>query len=137
MYHMYADVTPSCMLNSPEIRTFPQQLLLMCISRCTADVKYWMASHKLLINEHNREVVIAAHNCSRVHSPVGVSIDVCVVSVTPKPSIRDIGVEVDDTVYMAVHVRRVCQVAYCHIRSIAKIRKCLTTAACKTLVHAL
>ena len=41
------------------------------------------------------------------------------------------------TQLMAVHVRRVCQVAYCHIRSIAKIRKCLTTAACKTIVHAL
>ena len=38
---------------------------------------------------------------------------------------------------MAVHVRRVCQVAYCHIRNIAKIRKCLTTAACKTIAHAL
>ena len=42
-----------------------------------------------------------------------------------------------DTMSMAVHVRRVCQVAYCHIRSFAKIRTCLTTAACKTIVHAL
>ena len=38
---------------------------------------------------------------------------------------------------MAVHERHVCQVTYCQIRSIAKMRKCLTTAACKTIVHAL
>ena len=101
-----------------------------------------MASHNLLLNEQKTEVVIiAAPNRSRVHSTVAVSIDVFGVSVTPKPSIRDIGFEIDDTMSMAVHVhvRRVCQVAYwyCHIRSIAKIRKCLTTAACKTIVHAL
>ena len=29
------------------------------------------------------------------------------------------------------------QVTYCQIRSLAKIRKCLTTAACKTIVYAL
>ena len=55
----------------------------------------------------------------------------------PKLSIRDIGVVIDNTMSMAVHVSRVCQVTYCQIRSIAKIRKCLTTAACKTIVHAL
>ena len=97
-----------------------------------------MASHNLLLNEQKTEVVvIAAPNRSRVHSTVAVSIDVCGVSVMPKPSIRDIGVVIDDTMSMAVHVSRVCQITYCQIRSIAKIRKCLTTAACKTIVHAL
>ena len=99
-----------------------------------------MASHNLLLNEQKTEVVvIAAPNRSRVHSnvTVAVSIDVCGVCVMPKPSIRDIGVVIDDTMSMAVHVSRVCQVTYCQIRCIAKIRKCLTTAACKTIVHAL
>ena len=127
--------TLSCTWNSPEISNFPQRLAATNrIAMCTADVKTWMASHNLLLNEQKTEVVvIAAPNRSRVHRPVVVAIDVCGVSVTPKPAIRDIGVEIDDTMSMAVHVRRVCQVAYCHIRSIAKIRKCLTTAACKTI----
>ena len=92
----------------------------------------------LLLNEQKTEVVvIAAPNRSRVHSTVAVSIEVCGVSVSPKPSIRDIGVVIDDAMSMAVPVRRVCQVTYCQIRSITKIRKCLTTAACKSIVHAL
>ena len=96
-------------------------------------MKTWMASHNLLLNEQKTEVVvIAAPNRSRVHSTVAVSIDVCGVSVTPKPSIRDIGVVIDDAMSMAVHVHRVCEVTYCQICSIAKIGKCLTTAACKT-----
>ena len=122
----------------PNLRDFPHDCGMVDtygirrIALRTADVKTWMASHNL---QKTEVVVIAARNRSRVHRPVVVSIDVCGVSVTPKPSIRDIGVEIDDTMSMAVHVRRVCQVAYCHIRSIAKIRKCLTTAACKTIVH--
>ena len=58
-----------------------------------------MASHNLLLNEQKTEVVvIAAPNRSRIHSKVtvAVSIDVCGVSVMPKPSIRDIGVVIDD-----------------------------------------
>ena len=71
-----------------------------------------MASHNLLLKEQKTEVVvIAAPNRSRVHSnvTVAVSIDVCGVSVMPKPSIRDIGVVIDDTMSMAVHVPCVCQ----------------------------
>ena len=136
-YHMYADDT-QLYVEFPRDQQVPATAATNRIALCTADVKTWMASHNLLLNEQKTEVVvIAAPNRSRVHRPVVVAIDVCGVSVMPKPSIRDIGVEIDDTMSMAVHVRRVCQVAYCHIRSIAKIRKCLTTAACKTIVHAL
>ncbi len=46
-------------------------------------------------------------------------------------------VVIDETVSMTVHVRRVYQVTYCQNCSIAKITKCLTTAACKTIVQAL
>ena len=136
-YHMYADDT-QLYVELPREQQVPTTAATNRIALCTADVKTWMASHNLLLNEQKTEVVvIAARNRSRVHRPVVVAIDVCGVSVTPKPSIRDIGVEIDDTMSMAVHVRRVCQVAYCHIRSIAKIRKCLTTAAFKTILHAL
>ena len=61
---------------------------------------------------------------------------VCGCSVTPKPFTRDIGFVFDDTMTMAAQIRRVCQVAYCHIRGIANIRKCLSTIVCK-IIHAL
>ena len=106
---------------------------------CTADVKSWMVSHSLLLNECKAEAVVisAAQNRKRVQSPVGLVIDVCGCSVTSKPFIRDIGFVFDDTMSMAAQIRRVCQVAYCHIRGIATIRKCLSTIACKTIIHAL
>ena len=38
---------------------------------------------------------------------------------------------------MAKNVSRVCQMAYCQLRSIARIRRSITTTACRTIVHAL
>ena len=108
------------------------------ISRCTADVKSWMVSHNLLLNECKTEAVVvsAAQNRKRVQPPVDLVIDVCGCSVTPKLFIDDIGFVFDDTMSMAAQIRRVCQVAYCHIRSIATIRNCLSTTAYKTIIHA-
>ena len=39
--------------------------------------------------------------------------------------------------HMRHHISRVCQMAYCQLRSIAIIRRSITTAACRTIVHAL
>ena len=91
-YHMYADDT-QLYVEFPRDQQVPATAATDRISLCTADVKTWMASHNLLLNEQKTEVVvIAAPNRSRVHSnvTVAVSIDVCGVSVMPKPSIRDI-----------------------------------------------
>ncbi|KAI0235259.1 hypothetical protein LSAT2_014238, partial [Lamellibrachia satsuma] len=83
------------------------------ISRCTADVKSWMVSHNLLLNECKTEAVVisAAQNRKRVQPPVDLVIDVCGCSVTPKPFIRDIGFVFDDTMTMAAQIRRVCGTA--------------------------
>ena len=91
-YHMYADDT-QLYVEFPRDQPVPATAATGRISLCTADVKTWMVSHNLLLNEQKTEVVvIAAPNRSRVHSTVAVPIDVCGVSVMPKPSIRDIGV---------------------------------------------
>ena len=102
-YHMYADDT-QLYVEFPRDQQVPATAATNRIALCTADVKTWMASHNLLLNEQKTEVVgFAAPNRSRIHRPVVVAIDVCGVSVTPKPSIRDIGVVIDDTMSMAVH----------------------------------
>ena len=89
-YHMYADDTQLYV-------EFPRD------QRCTADVKSWMVSHNLLLNECKTEAVVisAAQNRKRVQPPVDLVIDICGCSVTPKPFIRDIGFVFDDTMTMA------------------------------------
>ena len=100
---MYADDT-QLYAESPRDQPVPVTAASNRIALCTADVKTWMASHNSLLNEQKTEVVvIAAPNRSRVHRPVVVAIDVCGVSVTPKPSIRDIGVEIDDCLWLCMY----------------------------------
>ena len=137
-YHMYADDT-RLYVEFPRDQPVHATTAIDRISRCTADVKSRMVSHNLLLNECKTETVVisAAQNRKCVQPPVDLVIDVCGCSVTPKPFIRDIGFVFDDTMTMAAQIRRVCQVAYCHIRGIAAIRKCLSTTACKTIIHAL
>ncbi|KAI0237464.1 hypothetical protein LSAT2_012008 [Lamellibrachia satsuma] len=108
-------------------------------SLCIDDEKSWMVFHNLLLNECKMEAVVisAGQNSKCVQPPVDLVIDVFGCSVTPKPFIRDTTFAFDDTISMAAHIRRVCQVACCHIRGIATIRKCLSTTACKKIIHAL
>ena len=134
-YHMYADDT-QLYVEFPRDQPAHATTVTDRISRCTADVKSWIVSHNLLLNECKTEVVVisAAQNRKCVQPPVDLVIDVCGCSVTPKPFISDIGFVCDGTVSMAAQIRRVCQVAYCHIRGIATIRKSLSTTACKTVI---
>ena len=77
--------------------------------------------------------MIAAVN-TRAHATVDVVVDVCGCIVTPTPYVRDIGVWLDSAMSMAKNVSRVCQMEYCQLR---RIRRSLTTTACRTIVHAL
>ena len=131
-YHMYADDT-QLYVEFPLDQSTHATTVIDRILRCTADVKSWMVSHNLLLNECKTEAVVisAAQNRKRVQPPIDLVIDVYGCSVTPKPFIHDIGFVFDDTMTMAAQIRHVCQVAYCHIRGIATIRKCLSTIACK------
>ena len=75
-------------------------------------------------------------SCVRVTS-VESTVDVCGAVVPLLPTIRDIGVILDNGLDMSAQVSNACRGAYFHLFRIAKIRKCLNTAACKTLVHSL
>ena len=55
----------------------------------------------------------------------------------PQLTVRDIGIFLDSGMDMTMQVTRTCQAAYFQLHNIAKIRHCLTIAACKTIVHGL
>ena len=107
------------------------------ISRCITDVRAWLLLNNLMLNMDKTEAIVISAVNTRAHATVDVVIDVCGCVVTPAPYVRDIGVWFDSAMSMAKNVSRVCQMAYCQLRSIARIRSSITTAACRTIVHAL
>ena len=68
-------------------------------------------------------------------TPVDSTIDVCGAAVPLLPTIRDIGIILDNVLDMSAQVLNACRGSYFHLFRIAKIRKCLNTTACKMLVH--
>ena len=106
------------------------------IRRCVTDVKAWLASRYLLLNEAKTEAILfAAPN--RMAQPSPLQIDICGSDVRTSANIRDLGVYLDSTMSMTIHVTRICRTAYGRLRNIARIRSSLPLRACKTLVHAL
>ena len=135
-YHIYAD---DSQLYVEFPRDQPAQAVAAAnrLSRCITDVRAWLLLNNLMLNRDKTEVIVIAAVNTRAHATVDVVVDVCGCIVTPTPYVRDIGVLFDSAMSMAKNVSRVCQMAYCQLRSIARIRRSITTTACRTIVHAL
>ena len=101
-----------------------------------SDIRQWLDYSHLLLNETKTEAIV--FRSSAVHSPSSLStICVCGSSISLSLTVRDIGVLLDSRLDMSAQVSNVCRAACSNLFRIAKIRTSLTTAACKTLVHAL
>ena len=107
------------------------------IRRCVIDVKAWLASRCLLLNETKTEGIIFAALNNRIPQPPPLCIDVCGCSIIASTNIRDLGVQLDSAMSMAALVSRTCRTAYAQLRCISHIRSSLTVSARKTLVHVL
>ena len=135
-YHMYAD---DSQLYVEFPRDQPAQAVTAAnrLSRCITDVRAWLLLNNLMLNRDKTEAIVIAAVNTRAHATVDVVVDVCGCIVTPTPYVRDIGVLFYSAMSMAKNVSHVCQMAYCQLRSIARIRRSITTTAYRTIVHAL
>ena len=131
-YHIYADDTQLYAECPPSSHADAQRK----IEECVSDIRQWLYYNHLLLNEAKTEAIV--FRSSAVHSPSSLStICVCGSSISLSLTVRDIGVLLDSRLDMSAQVSNVCRAAYSNVFRIAKIRTSLTTAACKTLVHAL
>ena len=134
-YHLYADDT-QLYAELPRDQPCEVEDAIRRIERCTVVVKRWMMDHHLMLNEAKIDAIVFCAPCCKA-PPTVHTINVCGCDITPQSFVRDTGVFMDNTLCMSTQVARTCQGAYFQLHKIAKIRKCLTTHACKTIVHAL
>ena len=117
-YHVYADDTQLYVDFPPNDSASAADQ----ISRCVIDVKAWLASRYLLLNEAKTETILFTTPNHRTLQPRPLVIDICGRNVTTSASIRDLGVHLDSTLSMTAHVSRTCRTAYAQLRFIAQIR---------------
>ena len=127
---IYADDTQLYVTMKPDNRQDAKALLENCIR----DVKTWMKTNHLKLNDDKTEVV---HFSSRyLPRPPTVNILVGDSEISPSGSARNIGVMFDKHMTMSEHIQKVARAASSAIWKIGKICHLLDQGSRERLVHA-
>ncbi|KAJ8030498.1 Propionyl-CoA carboxylase alpha chain, mitochondrial [Holothuria leucospilota] len=132
--HVYADDTQLYLAFNPS-RDADQWKAVTEIENCVKDLRAWMLSNKLKINDSKTEFMLLGSKSSLAKVCVNsIQVGECVVQKVPY--VRNLGVWLDEHLDMQLHITKQCQKAMMHLQDIRSIRKCLTREATRSLLHA-
>ena len=128
-YHCYADDTQ--LYNSET----PQNInsILKITSECFLDIQSWMTKNKLQLNGSKTEAMLVGthHKLSKTDVE---TIKLGEISIPLVPSVKNLGVSLDNKLSMQSFVSSTTQSCFFHLHRISTIRKFLTTEATTKLV---
>jgi hypothetical protein len=110
---------------------------ILCIEKCVSDIKTWMLSNKLQMNEDKTEVLLVTPKRVAKSELLPEFMNINGTCVKFCHSLRNLGITLDSTLSLHQHVLNVCRGAFLELRRISSIRNFLTTDAVKTLVCSL
>ena len=102
---------------------------------CVNDIKIWMQSHFLKLNDDKTELLLV-HSKYRQMLPL-IPVVVGNEMIMPTECARNIGCQVDHNLTMDQQITSVCKYAFSHISNIKKIRKYISQHAAQIIVHSL
>ena len=129
-YHLYADDTQ--LYISFEVSSIASAISSM--EECLKDVRRWMASCFLCLNDSKTEVLVIGKKSSLKDIPQ-FSLKIGSDNISPTTSARNIGAIFDNTCSMSEHIAAISRGAWFHLNQISKIRCYLDLESTKTLVH--
>ncbi len=112
-----------------------QVLSVASMEKSIADVRSWMLSNKLMIND-GKTVFMTIGNTPHLNKLLFDSITVGNDSIPVSSCAKNLGSIFDSDMTMQPHINHVCKTGYYHLRNISRIRKCLSKESCITLFHA-
>ena len=127
---IYADDTQLYITFNPN----EQPSIASAIERCIVDIKCWMSTNMLMLNDSKTEI-IHLHSRHIPHSPLP-SLHIGESNVEPVPSARNLGVLIDNSMIMSQHVSNICKIASYALYKIGRLRRYLDQASTEKLVHA-
>ena len=130
-YHIYADNTQ--IYCSFAIDSLDE--VLNSISDCISDIRSWMITNKLKINDDKTEFLLITSPHKTITRPIKISIGQEVI--LPSSSCKSLMVMFDKHLQMSTQVQSICQSTHFHIRNIRGIRHILPSSAAAQLVHSL
>ena len=130
-YHLYADDTQ---LYLP-INSHSKSTAIETIEQCANDIKSWMSTNKLKLNDDKTEVIL--FKPPRSGSCDIDSITIGKTDINKSNVVKNLGVKLDSSLSMEAHVNNICQSANFQLRNIGKIRHLIDDDTCKLLVNSL
>ena len=135
LYHLYADDT-QLYLEFSLSDTTSQANDILRLELCIVDIRAWMRTHMLKLNDDKTELIII-HPKSAEQDRLPDSVVIGNSSIKPSKEARNLGVIFDSTMSTEKHVNNICRSAYYHLHSIGRVRRYLDQQSTKQLVHAL
>ena len=130
-YHFFAD--DSQIYKSIDVNCFPAAL--STLQQCVMEVKGWMTSNKLKLNDDKTEIMFLGHPKKINLLPTEVQLNDHLISVASH--VKNLGVYLDSSMDMSIFVSSLCKSLNQQLHIIGNIRPFLTTAVTKTLVTSL
>jgi hypothetical protein len=109
---------------------------LQNLANCIGEVKTWLLSHKLLLNESKTEIILLGSRqlLSKCALP---SFSLGGAEISFSPCVRDLGVFIDKFLTFDRHISKVSSVAFSHLHVIGRIRRSLSSVQAHMLVQSL
>ena len=117
MYHLYADDTQIYLSGKAE----DLNAMLETVSECIREVKLWMTSNRLQLNDDKTDVMLVAHEKTPVVGLPNV-LKVNDSSIEFNDSVKNLGMILDNKFSMVPSISQLCKNLYFQIRNISKIR---------------
>lgn len=130
----YADDTQIYLSFKPH-ESLSQAQAVQSIESCISEVRDWMLSNKLMINDAKTEFLLIGSK-EQLKNINFDSIKVGDSHIVPVKEVRNLGAWFDNNMSMNTHVTKVCQKAFYGLYHIQQIRKYLTKSSTQVLVHA-
>ena len=134
-YHLYADDSQVALAFSPDALV-DQVDAFNKVESCADSVKTWMYDNKLKLND-DKTIFMLIGNKPQVRKVVFDSVVIGQSYISASPNCINLGAGFDSDMSMKHHVKVVCKSGYYHLRNISRIKKCLSSDALQTVIHAL
>ena len=129
-YHIYADDTQIYL----SFNITDSLHAIKRIEQCIIEIRSWMVSHKLKLNDDKTEFIIISspHNSKEVNQ---LSIKIGNETIVTTKSVRNLGFIMDSVFNMNDHITSICKSSYFHLRNIGAIRPYLTSEIAAQVIH--
>jgi hypothetical protein len=106
------------------------------VEQCCQDVKKWMSSNMLKLNDDKTEVIVCGSTLQLGKVELQ-SVQIGSSVVTPTHCVRDLGLFLDKTLSLHDHVSATVRACYFHLRNLSKLRPLLTKQAANSIAVSL